>query len=205
MRIVRPMERAVYIVTDIECDGPTPGRNSMIAFASVAVTADGREQGRFEAVLEPLPGAERDPQTWAWWNGQPEVLAAATKGAQPADQVMGAFTVWVRGFDSGRVFTAFPLAFDGGWIDHYLRRFTPYGLVPGHYEEDPLFDGPGLCLKSFAAGITGQPPWRCTPQSLPGEWFGGHEHTHRAIDDALGYAALLGNLMREAAARADVS
>ena len=201
MRIVRPMERAVYIVTDIECDGPTPGRNSMIAFASVAVTADGVEQGRFEAVLEPLRGAERDPQTWAWWNAQPEVLAAATEGARPAAQVVAEFANWVRSFEDGRIFTAFPLAFDGGWIDHYLRLFTPCALVAGHFEEDPLFDGPGVCLKSFAAGITGQPPWCCTPQSLPLEWFGGHDHTHRAIDDALGYAALLGNLMQGARGR----
>jgi hypothetical protein len=201
MRIVRPMERAVYVVTDIECDGPAPGRNSMIAFASVAVTADGAEQGRFEAVLEPLPGAERDPQTWAWWNTQPEALAAATAGARPAAEVLAAFVAWVRGFDDGRVFTAYPLAFDGGWIDHYLRRFTACALVAGHFEEDPLFDGPGLCLKAYAAGITGLPHWRCTPQSLPPEWFGGHAHTHRAIDDALGYAALLGNLTREAGSR----
>ena len=43
----RPMDDPVYIVTDIECDGPTPGANSMIAFASVAVGADGRERGVF--------------------------------------------------------------------------------------------------------------------------------------------------------------
>lgn len=35
----RPMKDPVYIVTDVECDGPTPGLNSMLSFASVAVTA----------------------------------------------------------------------------------------------------------------------------------------------------------------------
>lgn len=199
------MERAVYMVTDIECDGPTPGRNSMLAFASVAVTADGEARGRFEAVLEPLPGAERDPETWAWWNTQPEALAAATECPRPAADVMADFGQWVRNFEVGRVFAAYPLAFDGGWIDHYLRRFTDRGLVAGHFEDDPLFDGPGLCLKAYAAGVTGLPPWRCTPQALPPEWFGGHAHTHRAIDDALGYAALLGNLTREAEGRAAAS
>lgn len=47
----------VYVVTDIEVDGPWPGPNSMRSFASVAVTLDGTEHGRFEAVLEELPGA----------------------------------------------------------------------------------------------------------------------------------------------------
>ena len=84
----RPMADAVYIVTDIEADGPTPGRNSMIAFASVAVTATGEKKGVFEAVLQPLTGAEPDPDTYAWFQTQPEAWAAATLDPRPADQVM---------------------------------------------------------------------------------------------------------------------
>jgi hypothetical protein len=30
-----------------------------------------------------------------------------------------------------------------------------------------------------------------TPANLPAEWFGDIEHTHKALDDALGYANLL--------------
>src|SRR4051794_9930572 len=57
----RPMrDEWVYVVTDIEVDGPWPGPNSMRSFASVAVTLDGTEHGRFEAVLEELPGAAPD-------------------------------------------------------------------------------------------------------------------------------------------------
>ncbi len=41
-----------------------------------------------------------------------------------------------------------------------------------------------------------------SPGSLPPEWFGDVEHTHRAIDDALGYAHLLVTLHRIAASRA---
>ena len=40
-----------------------------------------------------------------------------------------------------------------------------------------------------------------TPQTLPAEWFGNIEHTHRAIDDARGYAHLLGVLFRLARER----
>jgi hypothetical protein len=191
----RPMTQAVYIVTDIECDGPTPGRNSMISFASVAVTADGQEKGVFEAVLEPLPGAEPDPETLAWFQTQPEAWAAATRNPLPPQQVMAAYADWIAGFEVGRVFTAFPIAFDGMWIDHYLRRFTRFAVVEGHYARDRLFDGSGLCLKSFAAAVTGREPWDCNPRSLPPEWLGNHAHTHRAIDDARGYAHLLGVLM----------
>ncbi|CAN5711382.1 hypothetical protein BH10PSE5_BH10PSE5_35730 [soil metagenome] len=197
----RPMDDPVYIVTDIECDGPTPGANSMIAFASVAVGADGRERGVFEAVLAPLPGAAGDPDTLAWFATQPEAWAAATTDPRDPGQVMGAFADWVRGFPEGRVFTACPLAFDGVWIDHYLRRFTRWGLVEGHYAKDRLFDDPGLCLRSYAAGVLGREPWDCAPAKLPPEWLGHHEHTHKAIDDARGYAHLLGVLKATAPPR----
>ena len=55
-------------MTDVELDGPWPGINSMRSFASVAVTADGVEHGRFEAVLEPLPGTAPDAATTAWFD-----------------------------------------------------------------------------------------------------------------------------------------
>ena len=189
------MADAVYIVTDIECDGPTPGLNSMISFASVAVTAAGEEKGVFEAVLAPLPEASPDPRVLAWFQTQPEAWASATRAPQPPHEVMAAYAAWVSSFEVGRVFAAYPLAFDGMWIDHYLRRFTRFGLVEGHYAKGRLFDGSGLCLKSFAAGVTGRPPWDCPPSALPPEWFGGHAHTHRAIDDARGYAHLLSVLL----------
>lgn len=72
------MVERIFVVTDIETDGPAPGPNSMIAFASVAVTAAGRQIDEFEAVLEPLPHAQPDPGTSAWWATQPlEVQEAA--------------------------------------------------------------------------------------------------------------------------------
>lgn len=195
MNTQRPMADAVYIVTDIEADGPTPGRNSMIAFASVAVTAKGEEKGVFEAVLQPLAGAAPDPDTLAWFKTQPEAWAAATTDPRPPADVMADYVHWVRGFEVGRIFTAFPIAFDGVWIDFYLKRFTPYTLVAGHYVTDRLFDSAGLCLRSYAAAITGRAPWDCTPASFPPAWLGDHAHTHKAIDDARGYAHLLGVLM----------
>jgi hypothetical protein len=201
MNTQRPMAGAVYIVTDIEADGPTPGRNSMLSFASVAVTAAGEEMGVFEAVLAPLPGAEADPDTYAWFQTQPEAWAAATLDPRPPEQVMADYVDWLGGFAVGRVFTAFPIAFDGSWIDYYLRRFTPYALVQGHYAADRLFDSAGLCLRSFAAALTGQAVWDCQPSALPPEWLGDHQHTHRAIDDARGYAHLLGVLMTLSAER----
>jgi len=190
------MSNHAYVVTDIELDGFEPGANSMRSVASVAIDAGGTEAGRFEAVLEPLPGSCPNPDTVAWFRTQPsEVWRAATEGQVPAATAMADFADWVRSLGVPAHFVASPVAFDGGWIDFYLRRFTPYGLVVGPYVPDPLFAGT-LCLHSFAAGVTGAEPATFTVHDLPKSWFGDVPHTHRAIDDALGYANLLTTLLR---------
>ncbi|QIK71963.1 hypothetical protein G7070_06415 [Propioniciclava coleopterorum] len=192
----------IYVVTDIEVDGPWYGANSMRSFASVAVTMDGTEHGQFEAVLEELPGAAPDAGTWAWFQSQPEVLAAATSAPRPIPEVMADYVTWVRTLPGPAVFAASPVAFDGGWIDRYLRRFTRYGIAQGPYEADRLFAGVPVCIRSYAAAITGRPAAEVTPGSLPAAWFGDVEHTHRALDDALGYAHLLVTLAGIARERA---
>lgn len=189
----------VYVVTDIEVDGFVPGAHSMLALASVAVTAAGEQVGEFEAVLERLPGAQANPDTWAWWLSQPpEVLAAATTDPRPVPEVMADYVAWIKGLGPERELVASPLGFDGTYVDHYLRRFTSYGLAQGPDETDPLFHGAGLCLKSLACGVTGGDPATFSVHDLPKEWFGEVEHTHRAIDDARGYAHLLVEVLRRA-------
>ncbi len=192
----------IYVVTDIEVDGFTPGPHSMLSFASVAVTASGKQMGEFEAVLEPLPGSQHDPHVWDWFQSQPpEVLAAATTDPQPVPQVMADFVTWVQGLGEEREFCASPLGFDGPYVDYYLRRFTTYSVCPAIYDEAPLFHGPGLCLKSLACGVTGGDPATFMIHDLPQSWFGDVPHTHRAIDDARGYANLLVEVMRRGRAR----
>ena len=84
-------------MTDIETDGPAPGPNSMIAFASVAVTAAGRQIDEFEAVLEPLPHAQPDPGTSAWWATQPlEVQEAARTNPRAIDDARGYANLFAR-------------------------------------------------------------------------------------------------------------
>jgi len=185
-----------YVVTDIETDGPWPGPNSMRSFASVAATAEGIELSRFEAVLEPLPGAAPNPDTYAWFQTVPEAWAAATKDPRPVLDVVTDYVTWLQQLPEPRMFAASPIAFDGAWIDYYLRRFTRFGLTQGPYERDVLFHGPGLCLRSYAAAVTGRPVSDVSPSALPASWFGNVRHTHRAIDDALGYTHLLGELHR---------
>lgn len=167
----------------------------MRSFPSVAVTASGDALGSYEAVLESLPGAAPNPDTYAWFQYQPEAWAAATTDPQPVPAVMADYTSWVRSLPEPRMFAAHPVAFDGAWIDYYLRRFTPYGLTQGPYEADVLFTQGGMCIRSYAAGATSRPVAEISSRSLPPEWFGNIEHNHQAIDDARGYANLLIHLL----------
>jgi DNA polymerase III alpha subunit (gram-positive type) len=196
-----PVTPAVYIVTDIEADGGTPGVHSMIAFASVAVREDGVMLGEFEAVLAPLDGATQDPRTMAWWAGRPDAWAAASTNPKPPQQVMQEFTAWVRQYPNA-IFAAHPLNFDGMWVNYYLRRFTAHGVTEGMHETDRLFRHIGLCLRSFGAALLGRPVLDVEADAYPPDWLGNHAHTHRAIDDARGYASLLVKLFQISKERA---
>ena len=193
-RSYRPVE-PVYVVTDVEVDGATPGENSMLSFASVAVNAKGEEADSFQAVLNTLDGATPDPLTMAWFQSQPEALAAATHSPEPPREVVARFVHWVQGLPGDAIFVAHPLAMDGPWMDFYLRRFAGIRLLKGPWTGERLFYAGGLCLRSFAAGKLNWPLWECSPENYPPEWLGHCSHTHKAIDDARAYARLLAFLM----------
>ncbi len=185
----------VYVVTDVEVDGPTPGENSMLSFASVVVNEKGEEIDDFQAVLGTLEGATADELTIAWFKSQSEAYAAATDNPQPADEVIARYAGWVKSLPGDPIFVAHPLAMDGPWIDFYLRRFANIRLLKGPWIGDRLFYAGGLCLRSYAAGKLGWPLWECTPENYPPKWLGHCRHTHKAIDDARGYANLLAHLL----------
>lgn len=180
-----------YVVTDCEFDGPTPGINSMLSFGSVAVAANGDILGEFEAVLATLDGAVRDETTMAFWARHPQAWAAATENPEPAAAVMRRFVDWIGAIAGEPIFAAHPLALDGPWVDHYLRRFIGRPLLEGPWVAGRIFKHAPLCLMSFVAGKTGRGQWQCDVQHYPADWLGSVEHTHRAIDDARGYANLL--------------
>ena len=78
----------IYVVTDIEADGPTPGENSMLSFASVAIDETGTLLAEFETILKPLVNARPHPATLAWFQTQPEAYAAATQNPKSPEVEM---------------------------------------------------------------------------------------------------------------------
>jgi hypothetical protein len=183
-----------FFVTDIEADGPNPGKNSMLSFATVAMTLPFKIEGTFSATIRPLPDCQPDPGTVAWFKSVPEAWAAATKDPVEPALAMANFVSWVRSFQGRRNFAAHGLAFDGGWIDHYLSRFTSERLISSLRDVDPLFGGGGICLRSLASGALGWAFSECEYSRYPHNLLGEVSHNHEALNDALGFAHLLANL-----------
>jgi hypothetical protein len=144
---------AHYFVTDIECDGPSPLTNSMLSFASVVVREDGEVCGEFEAVLEPRADKRPDERTMQFWNTHPEAWAAATSHPQPPSKVMNRFAVWVESYSGKRSFAARPVAFDGIWMDIYLREFTDSYLLEVPYWGRCIFTAGALDIGTYISGI----------------------------------------------------
>lgn len=184
-----------YLVTDIEANGLTPGRHSMISIASVAVDHSGAELGQFTTNLTPVDGHSTEPDTMAWWATQSKAWREATTDPVEPAAAVKSFVAWAKTLPGPRIFTAHPLHFDGAYIAWYLDRFADLPLYDSPHEAG-LTAG-GLDLPSLVMGVTGWEFDRCGRHSYPDEWLGGHAHSHRAIDDALGYAALLKTMLEK--------
>jgi hypothetical protein len=183
-----------FVVTDIEADGPSPLGSSMLSFASVACDVTGRVIGEFEAVLEPRFDRQPHPETMAWWQTQPEAWAYATTDAAPPETVMPRYADWVESLPGYRVFAAAPMSFDGLWMDHYLEAYAGVRVLGHPTSGRQIFRGGGVCLYTMAGTLRGAPYLNWGMQRVPPEWYGHIEHTHRAIDDARGFANVLAKL-----------
>ncbi len=191
--MVEPL--AHYFVTDIESDGPSPMTNSMLSFATVVVREDGKLCGEFEAVLQPRPNKQPDGRTMEFWRSQPEAWSAATTNPEPPKEVMIRFADWVESYGGKRSFAARPVAFDGIWIDHYLREFTDGYLLDVPYWGRSIFTAGALDIGTYISGFFNRTDPHTSDFEFPASWLGEQEHTHRAIDDARGYASLLSRLL----------
>ena len=184
-----------FVVTDIEADGPSPLSSSMLSFASVACDVTGRVIGEFEAVLEPRSDRASNPQTMEWWKTQPEAWLHATSNPERPEIVMPRYADWVEALPGYHVFAAAPIVFDGLWMDHYLETYAGTRVLGGPLKDTrQIFRGGGVCLYTMAGTLRGAEYLKWGMQRVPPDWYGHIQHTHRAIDDARGFANVLAKL-----------
>lgn len=175
----------MYVSTDIETDGPTPGLNSMLSLGSVVYDGNKEAISSFSANLETLPEASPHPVTWRWWQTQPEAWAACRRDPEPPAEAMDRYLDWLSGLPGHPVFVAYPATFDFAFVAYYLMRFTgenPFGFA-------------GLDIKSYAMALTGEAFRNTTRDRLPTDLFDDLPHTHIALDDAREQGALFCNLL----------
>lgn len=175
----------VYVSTDVEADGPIPGPNSMLSFASAAYLRDKTLVATFEANLATLPDARGDPKTMQWWQGQPAAWEACRANLQDPADVMPRYVAWLKELPGRPVFVAYPAAYDFMFVYWYLMRFAG---------ESP-FSHSALDIKSFAMALLGRDYRESTKRNMPRQWFDPLPHTHVALDDAKGQGALFCNML----------
>lgn len=183
-------EPLIYVATDIESNGPSPGHHSMLSFGSVAFTPDKTILATFTRNLELLTGAGEHPDTMAWWQTQPDAWHACRKNPAPPKQAMTDYVAWLKDLGGKPIFVAHPVAFDYAWISWYLWEFAG---------EDP-YRRRSLDISSYASALLNRPVTQCKKEQMPKHWFDpDFIHNHQALDDALGYAKLTCNLWADRA------
>jgi hypothetical protein len=175
----------IYISTDIEADGPIPGPNSMLSFASAAFKEDKTMVSTFSANLTLLPGAQGDPATMKFWEANPEAWAATRKDCREPDVVIPEYVAWIKSLPGKPVFVAFPAAYDFMFVYWYLIRFS--GSSP--------FSHSALDIKTLAMAAMGTEYRESVKRNMPREWFEKLPHNHVALDDAIGQGVLFCNIL----------
>ena len=177
----------IYISTDIETNGQSPGHFSMLSFGSVAFTLDKKIISTFERNLELLPNANEDPQTMEWWKTQPEAWKACRSNLVAPQKAMLDYVKWLKSFSATLIFVAHPVWFDYSFISWYLWEFT---------NSNP-FSATTLDIITYAAATLKQPIIKGWKKHMPKEWFDtDFIHNHKALDDALGHAKLTCNIVK---------
>jgi hypothetical protein len=176
----------VYVSTDIETDGPSPGHYSMLSLASVAFRLDKSIIGTFERNLELLPGARQCPRTMEFWKTQPEAWAACRTNLVAPNDAMRDYSHWLGSLPAKPVLVAHPVGFDFTFVHWYLHEFT--GGSP--------FWPAGLDMASYAMAVMRRPFTESHRPYMPKEWIDPDlPHTHKALDDALGHAMVFCNMV----------
>lgn len=183
-------KRELYFSTDIETDGPIPGPNSMLSFASAAFTAEGELVGSFTANLETLPDANPDLGTMAWWGEHPEAWRACRKDLREPLEAMTSYVEWVDSLSGyGKpVFVGFPAGFDFLFMYWYMIRYA--GRSPFSFS---ALDG-----KTLAMALLGKGYRDATKRNYPKKWLSKKQkHTHVALDDAIEQGLIFCKMLRE--------
>ncbi len=169
----------LFIVVDVEADGPCPGKYSMVSLGAVVVKDNLTDTfyGEFAPVSE----------DWI-----PEALAVSGKSRKEHEDMQGApvdtirFLQWIDAMK--KKYNAYSVtmwsdnpAFDWQWVNYYIYTFGGVERSPLGYSARRIGD--------FYSGIMGSVSGKTNK-----EWkrkYRKTKHTHHPVDDAKGNAEAL--------------
>jgi hypothetical protein len=186
----------LYVSTDIEANGPIPGRNSLLSFASAIYRPDGSLVDTFAQNLHLLSDSEPDPATMEWWSKRPAEYQACRESLADPEAAMREYAGWLDSHKGKLVFVGYPASYDFMFVYWYLMRFvgrSPFGFA-------------ALDIKSYAMAVLGTTFKGTSKRKMPKEWFAEvPKHTHVALDDAIEQGKLFCNILAHAQERRTVS
>jgi hypothetical protein len=160
----------MYVMVDVETDGPIPGDYSMVSFGAVVVTT-ALDKTFYSGPLAPI-SEKWDPKALAISGHARDILALA--GQNPQER-MEAFEAWLlQHVPKKPVFISDNNGFDWSFINWYFHHFlgrNPFGFSSQNLNS--LYKG---LRKDYYASFKGL---RKT------------KHTHHPVDDAKGNAEAL--------------
>lgn len=118
--------KTVYFSFDIEADGPSPAKNSMLSFGLVVFDQAGKEIGSLKKNLQPRPGAVQDKRCMEeFWAKQPEAWKRTTENAVDPKEFAEAVADMWKAFEGHgkRVWIANPAAYDWQWLKYYYEAY----------------------------------------------------------------------------------
>lgn len=184
----------LYFSFDIEADGPSPAKNSMLGFALVVFDQDKTIKGTFERNIAPIDGHEQDPETIEWFTSPHNIAAynyLATNQVTPGDFVRDLVSFINLFADQPKKWIAAPAAYDWQWLNYYYHAFypaeTPFVKLAFKAECISSYFTQYAALKNMTRGQSAQ-LWKDLTDQLP--------HTHKALDDAMEQGIVFINLMK---------
>ncbi len=172
----------LLVVVDVESDGPCPPLYSMVSFGAVVV----------EAALDRTFYGRTAPISSSFLHAALNV--SGTTRAQhmtfePPAEVMARFRTWLLGLGGERlVLVSDNPAFDAAWINYYFHAFAPPDLP---IEARNPFGHSARRIGDVWAGLSGKFGDHTSWKSLKRT-----PHTHHPVDDAMGNAEALLEIMR---------
>lgn len=175
----------IYVSTDVEMDGPIPGKYSMLSLGAAAFSHDKKLIDTFTVNFELLPGAITDPEIMQWWDTQPAAWHACRLDPQPPEAAMREFARWIEKLPGAPIFVAYPVGSDFLFVQWYFHTFI--GSSPFGYR--------ALDVRSYAMAALKKPYGDSGKSQMPKSWLDSKPHTHVALDDAIAQGHLFCNML----------